>query len=213
MDWENEAPFKINTSNALEDMFLQHCREVAAVASLDVDLSKQRIIDVFEAWQEDIDRNQRRNFRNKDISPDHIKCGAFLTYWLRRESPIINFKEVLDRYSFDFEVLQDMPLGASEYTPLSSDELNNKLSSGLTLQQVLDIRERCFAYGNEWLAFSFGFSLAIAYERKKLAGREEAKALRLPNLNYTADLCYMFKFKNMSPHAIYMIYRALLLNY
>lgn len=228
MDWELNPPFGMGDASTLERAFYEHCRQVANPVFLDVKLSKQRILDVFAAWKEDLDRNRARDFKTtkenceKAIIPDHIKAAAYLTYWLRREAPAIDFYQmspVGGMYSLqeqnraEFEIVHDKSELSEDFHELSEEELAQLRIGDLTGHDVINNRKMLFAYGNEFLSFTFGFIFAKAYEEQKLKELGTSNVIAFPSLGYVNELCYIFKFKNISPQAVYMIYRALLTNY
>ena len=186
-------------------------------------LSRPRLHDIFCAWKEDLDRSEKGNFLNKAISPDHIKAAAHLTYWIRREAPIIDLitlqddcsKQIIGGQYDDNETIK-IELGTEEIIPdsieIQETELKSwTLNTGLSLIDFQEARTKAVVYGNELFGFSFGFYLAKAYEEQK---RREvgiaSKGIAWPSGAYIDDLCYFLKFKNVSPHSLDLIYRALL---
>lgn len=61
-------------------------------------------------------------------------------------------------------------------------------------------------YGHAFLAFALGYHICHYYEAQK--GNAPR---RKPGLDYLGDMCYVMKYKNISPHAMGMVYRALFL--
>lgn len=225
MDWEHKAPFGIKNEEVLAEKFLAHCEIQLSPIQLRPILSKQRFLDVFCAWKEDLNRSKSGSFRSETISPDHIKSAAHLTYWIRRAAPIIELPSIIGGMSSmsggmysEMETLAielDIPVETLKtYTEIS--EVNAQeitLDSGLTLAEFRANRERVFAYGNELFAFTFGFHLAKVYEEQKLIEQGTPRKIIFPEGKYIEDLCYFFKFKSVSPHSIDLIYRALLKNF
>ena len=61
-------------------------------------------------------------------------------------------------------------------------------------------------YSDTYLAFDLGFRLCDYYETHKKNNPTQPKIL---SLEYLQSVCYMLKFKNVSPHALILIYRSL----
>lgn len=214
--WIKNAPFGMSDADALFDKFQKLCNESANRVHLKAEISKQRISDAFNAWQEDTFRNRERNFQSVGSLPDHIKCAAILTYWLRRERPISNLEhyDVGGMYSeieqLQIEVRYDGDPD-SFGTALSEEELKKLKINSIPGDEYLKHRKRLYSYANEYLAFDFGFRLAKAYEieRQKERGNATFKVVD-PGAEFIDDFCYFLKFKSVSPHAVFFIYRALL---
>jgi hypothetical protein len=70
-------------------------------------------------------------------------------------------------------------------------------------------REFLRRYGEEYLAFDFGLQICTWYELEKIG----ATRMQPPILSedFLIDLCHMLKFKHVSPHAMYLIYKSILL--
>ena len=66
-------------------------------------------------------------------------------------------------------------------------------------------------YGHVYLAFSLGYSICLYFERE--VDRETAGKRALPNPNdkYVEAVCYLMKYKSISPHAMGFIYHSLFL--
>lgn len=71
-------------------------------------------------------------------------------------------------------------------------------------------RTLIYEYGMEYIAFDFGFQICFYYESDRVDRKGE---FRKPMLtpDYLKDICHMLKFKHVSPHSIYLIYRSMLL--
>lgn len=217
MNWEKTPPFGFTSEKDLMSAYLAHCNIHLAPIKFNPTLSEQRILETFCAWKEDLNRSKGGSFRSEDISPDHIKSAAHLTYWLRRNAPIISMATIEDgMYSEDATLAMELDIdlnNVDSYTELSSeDEKNIKLLNGMSLAEFRENRERAFAYGTELFAFTFGFNLAKQYEEQKQKELGRSVEIKYPDGIYIEDLCYFFKFKSVSPHSIDLIYRALLKN-
>jgi hypothetical protein len=226
MEWDKKPPFEIRDPSALRGLFGKHCEQQLALIHLQPVFSEQRLLDVFCAWKEDLNRSRERNFRNDKILPDHIKAAAHLTYWIRREAPIIDLITapgalVEKRQAgsgkgtmYDEEETIQIERDSEEIpntTVLDEKEMESlTLPNGMSFAELLANRSRAFAYGNELFAFTFGLSLAKAYEEQKQKEQGHLCEIPWPSGAYIDDLCYFLKFKSVSPHSLDLIYRALL---
>ncbi|MBA2660077.1 MAG: hypothetical protein H0U72_11255 [Nitrosospira sp.] len=222
MEWVSKPPFDISNASLLEGSFTRHCVPQLSLIYFEPIFSKPRFEDIFGAWKEDLDRSEKGNFKNTAISPDHIKAAAHLTYWIRREAPIIDLITLREYVA--------TPGSGSQYDEHETIKIERglrdipdtivlpdpevivaTLDNGMTMKEFMEDREKAVVYGNELFAFSFGFHLAKAYEEQK---RKElgliSKSIAWPSGAYIDDLCYFLKFKNVSPHSLDLIYRALL---
>lgn len=223
MDRENKPPFNISSHSLLEEAFEKHCVPQLALIRFKPVFSKPRLHDIFCAWKEDLQRSER-NFRNAEITPDHIKAAAHLTYWIRREAPIIDLMTMVDSFprnrpggQYDenetIQIELDIEKTIPDSTEISDDELRTLgLIDDMTFEEFKAARKRARVYGNELFAFSFGFALAKTYEEQKRKERgPDGRSIAWPSGLYIDDLCYFLKFKNVSPHSLDLIYRALLM--
>jgi hypothetical protein len=116
-----------------------------------------------------------------DQGLDHFKQCAHLAYWLRRMAPIIEYEDIAALWE--------------EPDTLYAEEVA--------------AREFLARYGTEFIAFDMGFQICLYYELEKLDN-----ALRTPprlSGDYLTDLCHMLKFKHVSPHSLYLVYKSILL--
>lgn len=213
MDWEDNPPFGFRNQDDLFAAYTKHCDKNLQEIHLSHKLSKQRILDAFQAWREDLNRTDERSFRDSRISPGHVKAAAFLTYWLRREAPIVDIRSSEGQYSLYAQLCVEHEIDDSAGLEEVSREQLQKipLPNGMSMLDIVDNRNRIFAYGNELLAFTFGFLLAKRYEEQRLSEKGMTAIIPMPSLDYVEDICYLFKFKSVSPHAIDLIFRSLLM--
>ncbi|BBE51975.1 hypothetical protein OYT1_ch2462 [Ferriphaselus amnicola] len=115
-------------------------------------------------------------------------------------------------YSVEEQVKIELGIGDIQtYHEVSPSELNSFQLFGMPIPKFIENRQRMFAYGNELLAFSFGFELALNFESQKRKERGDSNfQASHPSGAFIEDLCYFFKFKSVSPHSIDLIYRAIL---
>jgi len=83
-------------------------------------------------------------------------------------------------------------LGDAEGYPLSDDEIA--------------FRRLLLGYCNEYLAFDYGFQICKYYELATGSTRAESVA---PSRQYYQATCQFLKYKNVSPHAMHLIYKSL----
>lgn len=120
-------------------------------------------------------------YENLPNGLDHFKRCGHLAYWIRRAAPVVDAIDIAGMITYE---------GGDLITP-----------------EVQEFRDLLFAYGNEYLAFDLGLQFSLFYER-------HGKSLRAEGLNITRDyigtMCHFLKFKNVSPHALFLIYKSLL---
>ena len=61
-------------------------------------------------------------------------------------------------------------------------------------------------YGNVFLAFSCGYKICFYFEQGAASASEK---MPVPDKNYIESICYLMKYKNVSPHSLGFIYRSL----
>ena len=163
--------------------------QLAARWGCGVQLSVRRLGEAYDFWREDHTRTLAEGIEATSISLDHFKHASFIAFWLRRMLPI-NQTLVVSR----FRSIPDDP---------SADE-----------------NQRFFLrYGNELCALLIGFQICLFYEAglKRSSGYvyeirtnpiERLKQFSFPQ-NIIADFVMILKHKNMSPHALYLLYKSL----
>lgn len=202
--------FGIQNDKELFDLLEQQFREIATGVGLSHTLARQRVSDIYHAWRQDMKRANDFNFGDEeDVESDHVKCAAHLTYWIRRYSPVVDLQTSLQAainppYS-DGQVLSMYSLEGMQFA--EDEAIGTKSEEQPADALVIGHRKRIFAYANEYLAFDLGFRLARSYEAKKLGVRDNEFG---PDVEFIDTICYIFKFKNISPHAIFLIYKSLL---
>jgi hypothetical protein len=111
---------------------------------------------------------------------DHFKRCGHLTYWVRRLGPVID----------------------------AHDPFNTQDSySAEATETELALRKKMFGFWNEYIAFELGFQFCKFYE----VGQENAVrgATFFPSIDYYDTMCQFLKFKNVSPHALFLIFKSL----
>lgn len=71
---------------------------------------------------------------------------------------------------------------------------------------VMEWRKLLDDYSRAFLAFYFGYRICYFIEANSEKG---GGALPRPDMDYLKSLCYVMKYKSLSPHAMGMIYRSL----
>ena len=81
-----------------------------------------------------------------------------------------------------------------------------ELCNGMPSQRQRRIQEELLIeYGHVYLAFVFGYKLCLFFVR------EDTRGKTMPELdqNYIESICYLMKYKSVSPHSLGFIYRSL----
>lgn len=178
----------VDTLPSMEDFdrfratFEEFAKATCLGACLFPTISLPRLRDAHHAWRDDLSRVEARE-SNLSAGLDHFKQCGHLTYWLRRCGPVVEFEDIAALWE--------------EAGGLYKDE-----------EELRDLLRK---YGNEYMAFDIGLQICQYYELE----RTDGKGLENPpiiTLEYLIDLCHFLKFKHVSPHSIYLIFRSLLLS-
>jgi hypothetical protein len=167
----------------VEDVF---CREftnfalaACSPARLYPKFSRPRLDEAHGSWLADLKR-VKENERHLVNGLDHFKQCGHLAFWVRRLSPVVEFA--------------DLDFGDSEMPMKPKEKALRNLLKG---------------YVNEYLAFDFGYQLCRYYEarhKEKPSGRAEHLGL---SPDYYQMISHFMKFKNVSPHAVHLVYKSL----
>lgn len=166
---------------AFDKTFRNYAKGEAWAALLGPVFSPRRLYDAHFAWRSDLERMGDRE-AELDGEPDHYKQAGLLAFWLRRESPVVEFNDL------------QQTIGEEGGLYPSEEEKRDLLTK----------------YGSEYLAFDFGFQLCQYYVSAELDGGIDDAAPAVTR-EYLQDICYFLKFKHVSPHSLYLIYRSLFL--
>ncbi len=153
-------------------------------------LSERRLGEAFDFWKEDQIRTLTEGIQTGSSSLDHFKHASFIGFWLRRMLPI------------------NTTLLISTYKVVPEED-------GATEDQQFFLR-----YGNELCAFLIGFQLCLFYESSIIFDGDNVVYLRPEKrIEYLkkcmistitiSDFVMILKHKNMSPHALYLLYKSL----
>lgn len=142
-------------------------------------LSRARLLEAHGAWKKDMERVG--DHENKlDAGLDHFKRAGHLAFWLRRMSPIVEFVDETQNIA-----------DGGEY------ELDNREN---------DFRDLMAGHANEYIAFDIGFQFCKFYEIA--IGSTRANSINLDE-DYIRTTCHFMKYKQVSPHSLFMIYKSL----
>lgn len=158
---------------------------LAAQWNCGVLMSARRLGETYDFWREDHTRTLSEGIKTS-VSLDHFKHASFIGFWLRRMLPI------------------NQTLVVSQYQSVPDD------------RNADENQKFFFRYGNELCALLFQICLfyEASYERDnhKIVDRADRltflKQCMLPP-QVIADFVMILKHKNMSPHALYLLYKSL----
>ena len=167
------------------DCIAHNYYELAKRSGCSIAISERRLGEAHDFWIEDQTRTLHEGMASGTTNLDHFKQAAFIAFWLRRMRPI------------------------------------NETTSNKPLAEIADARNSRIAhfviYGNEILAIQVGLQICLFYETARavaagavtLPGRTNyLKSLQFPK-DLRDDCAMVLKHKNMSPHSLYLLYRAL----
>ena len=146
-------------------------------------MSKPRLIEAHGAWMNDLSRVGTHE-PNLDDGLDHFKRCGHLAFWLRRMAPIVEAIDTTNNLA-----------DAAGYA-LSADEI--------------EFRDLLLGYCNEYIAFDYSFQICKYYELGKVPPSARA-AVVAPSREYYQTMCHFLKYKNVSPHAMHLIFKSLFL--
>lgn len=218
---------------AFKSFVLTYLRDFVRVnAGLIPQVSESRLKDVHTAWVRDIARVGAKSFGDESTcvecgaivdpaekTPDHFKHAAHLAYWMRRAAPVIDFVEPRSypapnaRYeppsgtAGGYPPLLERPHSWHEWRQPNPEEAIVDAEPITPAQKKL--RDLLFRYGTEVLAFDLGYSICVFYERGRLDPRTQHPPFEIDE-EYIETICCFLKEKNVSPHALFLIYKSLL---
>lgn len=177
-------PAIIDDRETFRRVFLEYAGTAMDAARFCPVPSPPRLYEAHGAWLMDMKRVQQHEPGLHD-GLNHFKQCGHLAFWLRRMSPIIE--------------LMDVNFGDSERPMLPTETAFRSLLEG---------------YTNEYLAFDFCYQICKYYETHKTdqegnsISSERARTLLL-SPDYYKTACHFMKYKNVSPHAMQLIYQSL----
>jgi hypothetical protein len=148
-------------------------------------MSARRLGEAFDYWQEDAARTLASGIEGPTQGLDHFKHASFIAFWLRRMIPVN-----------DLQNLGPVPVD----------------------QRIA--YENFLRFGNEVCALFIGFQLCLFYEDARIEALNSADkdaigriGNKIEDTRFPPDLMTEFsmilKHKNMSPYAIYLLYKSL----
>lgn len=151
--------------------------------SLEATFRDDYLRDAYELWTNDLDRIENFDLKN-GTKADHLKHAGHLCYWLRR-CKVISWVGLTDDHSDD---------------EIKSWFKNNSLIIG-----------RMYGRENEFLAIDLCYRMAAYAEAVKYNHKKSpTDILSRIDSEYISAVAHVFKTKNVSPHAIYLIFYGLI---
>jgi hypothetical protein len=157
----------------------------AAIYGCSISLSDRRIGEAHDFWLADAERTLASATSDEVTELDHFKHAAFIAFWLRRLVPIN-------------DIYFSPPLEEGKAPEPKQIQFSR--------------------YGAEICALFAGFYICLSYETCAMADREEGEPVsvisdatgvkRMP-AHFQSEFPRLLKHKNVSPQAIYMLYRGL----
>lgn len=185
---EEGAPSPVSAEAFFSTSIATQYNLIAKGFGCSLKLSAFRLEDARRLWIRDVDRieieprfdvESAPNATDRDGIPNHFKQIGFLVYWLRRRCVV----ESIERNRPAAEKPHQTP------------------------------QDRFILSGNEICAFLLGFRICQFFEMSLTADPDEDVAARIRQINLEAHLIHdaatLLRHKNLSPHALYLIYRAL----
>lgn len=238
---EDHHPFDIDNENIFLDRFKKHVDSIVKPIGIVATISTQRTHEVFSAWRNDLLRSGRFNFKNNETRPDHLKCAAHLTYWIRRCAPIVDLSTSLPFFDEGESATSQecsSPGDDGMYSMKGLFSIESEIVDGAEAKQKLKelASNHVFSRQQDYInGFPAGFTVEnLLRQRRRIftyaneyvafdfGYRESMKYERLkcgvrdkeywPNTDYIDTVCYFMKFKNVSPHSIHLIFMSLLLD-
>lgn len=167
--------------NAFLTLYPEFCCTVLDAARLAPHFAPLRLVEAHGAWVNDMNRVEEREEQLQD-GLDHFKQCGHLAFWLRRMSPVV---EAIDT---------TQNLADAEGLPVTSNEEA--------------FRNLLFGYLNEYLAFDFCYQICRFYE-SGLSGGQERVNSRVLSADYYRTMCHFLKYKTVSPHSLFLIYKSI----
>ena len=182
MSYSGQLLPRLHALDEFEVSFESYCEDIAETNLYQAKVSQFRLRDAHNAWMEDIVRVDGREKKVDGL--DHLKQCGHLAYWLRRMGPVYEFKDLIK---------------------------SNNIQVDPMVRPAID-RFQAFLkrYGSEYIAFDFSYRTIWFYEKNRTDGKRKQNPPELTH-NYTADVCHMMKFKHVSPHSMFLIYKSLIL--
>ena len=160
-------------------------------ADLEPKLDEEELFAAYKGWLHDMTRIPNDSMFNDDdsetenVTPDHFKSAGILAYWLRRFPPVYNLAST-QRDGRNINVGDDLSSRWHRKGPLRNFLLD---------------------YHQVYLSFDMGFCLCDFFESYQ--EENPSKEEKILSWEYLKTVCYFLKYKNVSPHALILIYKSL----
>ena len=161
----------------------EHLEGILSIYSLSGKISEDRLREAHFYWMQDLNRVGGREYDGDHENPDHFKHAAHLAYWLRRQKPISDL-----------------------YVQETAVSLIADMSIADAYREEHDFY---YNYINEYFAFDVGFNIVLFYECKKKGSTLKLLDCLIRDWDYLACVCHFLNSKNVSPHALFLIFRTL----
>lgn len=168
-----------NNLSVFKDVVCSHLEFLLNPYQLVGDISVARINEAHHYLTRDIARISRNDFNGG--RPDHFKQAGHICYWIRRTRPVTDLAVHL----------------YSTKTDLSPEDA------------YADEYRLFFNYINDYLAFDLGFHLVLFYHLYNKKNPLKINAKMFPSWDFIECTSHFLNAKNVSPHAMYLIYKAL----
>ena len=159
-----------------------------------VSVSSRRLGEAYDFWIGDEARALHFGTEVETTELDHFKHAAFIAFWLRRLIPISDIW-------FDRDDRVAAIAGDADSTAPSEAQI------------------RFYRVGNELTALLVGFYICLGVETLQMTQRitragntrviSDATGVRQIPGHFLTEYPKLMKHKNVSPHALYMVYRSL----
>lgn len=169
------------TEDKFAGLVASHFGDVLGNYLLGASVDQARLQEAFHYWISDLNRVGDREYDGDHANPDHFKHAAHLAYWLRRSKPVIDVFQT-----------EEFPSGAD----LSAADAYSAEHAFLR------------KYSNEYLAFDLGYHLALFYEVNAVNSTKRVGSYIIRDWEYFETVCYVLNSKNVSPHALNVVYRT-----
>lgn len=142
---------------------------------VEVELCPRRLRSAHGLWLDDLNNSSKRDMKGGML--DEFKHAGYLSFWLRRATPIIHIRPKKEALA----------------------KLNEK--DRYYLHFLL-------RFGNEHLAFTLGYEICLYFVCNRASRPLDPSAFAY-DADFVHDIHSTLKRKNMSPHAMNLIYRSL----
>lgn len=173
--------------NFIQNFYLKEAGE----CGFNIEIGELKIKESYALWQEDVDRVLSHAIQNSDSLCEYKHAG-FISYWLRRRQIITNIN-------------------------IDSSEHSKTISLEEHFESLPNSMKTYAQFYNELSAFRLGLRISFHYFIIKLKDIGSSKEEIESKINIIAkrvkeievDMSVFLKQKNISPHALYLIYKTI----